>query len=188
MNLSKIGVRYAKALIELAAEKNKLETIHQDIVNVEQIIFDESTTLYEVLTNPIIKPSFKLHFIEKIFKGNVDDLTLNFLLLVIKKGREQYFDSIFRNFYNQYNELNKIKKVSITTVIRPDEQIVEKIKKLAQNFINSGYRIEITEHEDKSLIGGFLLEIDDYQFDASIKNKLQRIKSELSNTSYKIKL
>ncbi len=188
MNLSKIGVRYAKAIIELAAEKNKLETIHQDFLNVEAILFDPAVSLFAALTNPILKPSYKLHFMEKIFRGHVDDLTLNFLLLVIKKGREPYFDSIFRNFYKQYNELNRIKKIFITTVTQPDTAVVEKIKKLALHFINHDYKVNVIEQQDPSLIGGFLLEVDDYQFDASIKSKLQKIKSELSNTSYKIKL
>jgi F-type H+-transporting ATPase subunit delta len=188
MNHSKIGVRYAKALIELASEKDKLDTVYQDLLNAEQIIFDKAVGLYEVLTNPIIKPSLKLHFVEKIFSGNVDTITLDFLLLVVKKGREQYFDSIFRNFYKQYNEVNKIKRISITTVVKPDEQVVAKIKKLAQTFIDNDYKVEVTEFEDKSLIGGFLLEVDDFQFDATVKTKLQKIKSELSNSSYKIKL
>lgn len=188
MNLSKIGVRYAKALLELASDKNKLDVVYQDLKNVEQVMDDKSISLYEVLNNPILKPSFKAHLIEEIFKTNVDELTLKFLLLVIKKGRESFFDAIFRNFYKQYNELNKIREINIITAIEPDNKIVEKIKALAHKIVPEDYKIKINTEQDKEIIGGFVLEVEDYEFDATVKNKLQTIKNELLNTSYKIKL
>ncbi len=109
-------------------------------------------------------------------------------MLVIKKGRENFFDAIFRNFYAQFNTLNKIKEINIITAIHPDTNVVEKIKTLAYQIIPDNYKIKINTHQNKSIIGGFILEIEDYEFDGTIKNKLQTIKNDLLNTSYKIKL
>jgi len=188
MDLRKIGVRYAKAILELASEKQKLDIIYKDFINIEQIIFDKTSPLYKILTNSIIKSSFKKNLIENIFKNNVDELTIRFLLLIIEKGREQQLESIFLNFYKLYDEHNKIKKVVIRSVIKPDEEIINKIKNIIEKFVDKEYTIKIIEQTDETLIGGVVVEVDDYQFDASIRNKLNKIKIGLLNTSYKIKL
>jgi len=188
MNQSKIGVRYAKALLEFAREKNKVEDIYKDVVNVEAAFNDKSDKFYEILLSPVIKLSSKLEIIEKVFKNKVDDLTLNFILLVVKKGREQYFEAIFRNFYRFYYNLKKIKNITIITPVKPNEKIVADIKALAHKIIPEDYIIKLNTDINKNLIGGFLLEVEDYQFDVSVKNKLQEIKNGLLNSTYKIKL
>jgi F-type H+-transporting ATPase subunit delta len=42
--------------------------------------------------------------------------------------------------------------------------------------------VELQEAVDESIIGGFILRVDDQQLDASISSKLNRIKSELINS------
>ena len=57
MNDSKISVRYAKALFELALEKNKLVEIEADMRLIQEIsLMDEFRAL---LANPVVVPTKK---------------------------------------------------------------------------------------------------------------------------------
>ncbi len=43
-------------------------------------------------------------------------------------------------------------------------------------------KVELKENIDPEIIGGFILQIDDNYIDASIKNKLRKIKKELKGS------
>ena len=58
MNLSKISVRYAKALFSLALEKNKLEDVYADVLVVNQALKDY-VQFSQYLKSPVVKPSQK---------------------------------------------------------------------------------------------------------------------------------
>jgi F-type H+-transporting ATPase subunit delta len=56
-----------------------------------------------------------------------------------------------------------------------------KIKKQMTELISEVYstKVELEEKIDPEIIGGFILRIDDNYIDASIRNKLRKIKKEL---------
>ncbi len=188
MNHSKIGVRYAKALIETAQSQGILENVYQDVINIEPFFKNDSSILIKVLLNPIMKKHQKISLLNRLFQPHIEKLTLQFLQLILAKGREEYIKDIFRNFIFKYNEINKIKNVAIITTIEPDKEIVEKITRLIHKIVPNEYKINLNDIKNDEIIGGFILEVGDYQLDASIKGKLNQIKSNLINTSHKIKL
>jgi len=57
----------------------------------------------------------------------------------------------------------------------------EKIKKQISDFISGTFKtkVELKEVIDTDIIGGFMLRIEDKYIDASIRNKLHKIKKEL---------
>ena len=77
-----------------------------------------------------------------------------------------------------YNDFIGLRKVDMYSATKLSAGISAKIKTiLAQQ---TGKKIEINEHIQEDLIGGFVLKIDDMQYDASIKAKLGKLKHELS--------
>ena len=59
--------------------------------------------------------------------------------------------------------------------IKPAE--VSKILKQQLEGVQTG--VELEENIDSALIGGFILRVDDNYIDASVRNKLRKIKKEL---------
>ena len=56
-------------------------------------------------------------------------------------------------------------------------ETVEKMKRMVENRTRG--TVEFNTEVDKELIGGFVLEYDDYRMNASVKSKLRRILSDL---------
>jgi F-type H+-transporting ATPase subunit delta len=65
----------------------------------------------------------------------------------------------------------------LTTAVTVDEKIRKQITDLISDVFKTN--IELKENIDPEIIGGFILQIDDNYIDASIRNKLRKIKKEL---------
>ena len=187
MSIHRIASRYARSLIKLAEDQNKLVTVYDDVVSLDEIV-DSHRDLYLMLKSPIINPDKKKNIINAIFEGKVDETTLAFLNILIKKGREMYFPEIFDSFIHQYKDLNHISTVFITTASKIDEDTLEKIKsKLLLSSITQE-KVEIRTKIDSKLIGGFVIEIEDKLYDASVAHQLEELKKEFKNNDFKVKL
>jgi F-type H+-transporting ATPase subunit delta len=186
MSIHRIASRYAKSLITLAQDEKKLEIVYNDVLSLDKIV-DSNRDLYLLLKSPIINPDKKGNVINAIFSGKVDKTTLAFLNILVKKGREMYFPEIFDSFIHQYKDLNNISTVLITTASKMDDETLDKIKnKLMQSSITQE-KVEIETKVDPDLLGGFVIEIEDKLYDASVAHQLDELKREFKNNDFKVK-
>jgi F-type H+-transporting ATPase subunit delta len=133
----------------------------------------------------VIPQSKKKKIIESVFKGNVTDLTLSFLEMIVHNKREMYIPDITRRFIYDYKKHESITTVALTTVIPLDQQIKERITQLIRNTYHT--TVELEEKQNKQLIGGFIIRIDDMMMDASVSKKLRIMRKTLVTAEYKRK-
>ena len=184
MNLSKISVRYAKALFQLAEEKGLLDKISTDLKllkNASQSIIQ----FQDFLENPILPLSEKKAILHKIFKGQLNPLTLEFIDLLIKNNRLPFVENIALQYNERYKAFKGITEVSLTTVIPVDKAVQEDVFK--QIGFKANQEIDLEEKINPDIIGGFILKIEDNQIDASVKTKLNKIKKELVKNTFVVK-
>lgn len=179
MDQSRIAVRYAKALFDTAIEKNVIDQVKNDINLVAQVCADE--LMAQLIDSPVCKPSEKKKAFSSIFKTKVNQLTLDFLQMVIDNKRERYIVGMCRNFLSRYNSYANIKQAHVVTATTLDSDIVEKIRMAIAKLYNAN--VELSLAEDPSLIGGFVLRIDDEQLDASISTKLRNVKKDFTEST-----
>ena len=75
--------------------------------------------------------------------------------------------------------MNGVEVANVTTAIPMDSELEAKV--LAKIATLSDKKITIQNNVDPSIIGGFILRIGDKQYNASVSNRLQVLKRELSN-------
>ncbi|MBN1252757.1 MAG: ATP synthase F1 subunit delta [Bacteroidales bacterium] len=178
MNYSAIAVRYSKALFILADEKNVLAKVYDDMKLIHEICEAEHDFV-RLLENPVVPFYEKTKIFENIFAKKINTLSLQFLKLITKNRRENYLKHMAFEYINLYKAKLGIKTVTLTSV----ELINENLKQEIKNIIEKQYKadVELIEKTDAELIGGFVLRIDDEQYDASVVNQLERIKREFIN-------
>jgi len=182
MNQSKIAVRYAKALFELALEKDKLDAVRKDILFISQVLKDfPQYGLY--LRSPVVRPSQKLASTREVFSGNITDISLNFISLLIENKREAQLEDIIRRFFDVYREYKGIKSVTIITAVPLNSSLKDKFLTILSSIYKKG--IELQEHHDPSIIGGFVLRVEDQQYDACVASGLKKMKTVLLTESMK---
>lgn len=181
MSVHRIVTRYAKSILDLAREQNILEAVRQDFNSFRTAVDNRDFVL--MLKSPLIHADKKIAIIDAIFKGKVQAMTLQFFHIVVRKGREQLLSEIAHAFEQQYREFKHILTVKLTTATPVDPAIQDRIgRQLTEAGIVSG-EIHWETKTDPTLIGGFLLELDDKRYDASIAHKLAQLRKEVQLSS-----
>ncbi|HAH26007.1 MAG TPA: ATP synthase F1 subunit delta [Prolixibacteraceae bacterium] len=182
MDQSKINVRYAKAFFSLAKEKGLTEELHRDALLISSVCNSISDFMV-LIESPVISNSGKVKAFKSIFEGKVNPYSLRFLVLIAENNREKFIPGIFRNLEDLYRKSQGIKTAILTTAKPMDQALVEQIRKSLETEL--GGKVELSQVIDKELIGGFVLRVDDSQYDASISAQLKKIKDKLLQTELK---
>ncbi len=182
MSVSTIAARYAKALMDLAEERNALDTVVENVKMFQECV--QNRDLYLLLKSPIVKESKKIEIFKVLFDGRLDEITDGFFSIIMRKGREEYLPEIASEFMKQYKRRQKISSAKVTTAAPLSEESVDKIKKslLASNLTDESLDLEVVV--DPNILGGFIIEIEDKLYDASVAHKLEQIKKEFSGNDY----
>ena len=176
MKSTKSASRYAKALLELAIEQQKVDAIESNMTRI--LTAAKETNEFQVfLDSPIINLDKKVAVLNSLF-GEFEPLTLSFLALITKNGRERLITEIAQSYISQLKEFKGIVPISITSARKLDEATKSTI--LAKINATVTGTLEITELVDESLIGGFIVTMGDKQIDASVASQLARMKQELT--------
>lgn len=173
MNDSTINTRYAKALFKLAKEKSIISQVLEDMRTVFEI-FDTIPELSVIMENPVIKTSKKSSVLQSVFQKRVNNTSLLFLNLIVNNKREFYIKGIARYFLSLVKKDKGIKTVVLTTALQINKKQKDNIISLIKKELES--EIELTEVINEDLIGGFILRIDDNQYDSSVRSELKKIK------------
>lgn len=173
MSIATVASRYAKSLIELAKEKNLVDQVYQDMLLFKNTAA-ENRELTSILGSPIVRHEKKLNILEGLFKSKVNPVSYTIFEIVTRKNRESILEPIAQEFVKLYDLHKGIQKATIISSSALTEENRKQIVSVLEQ--SSGKTIQLTEKVDESLIGGYILRVDDKQVDASIKSQLSRLK------------
>ncbi|HZY80111.1 MAG TPA: ATP synthase F1 subunit delta [Cyclobacteriaceae bacterium] len=179
---SRVASRYVKSLLDLAVSQKSLDKVHDDMKLFSSTI-EKSRELELMLKSPVIKHDKKNAILSAVFKSKVSALTMAFIDILTKKNREPLLPEIAAEFHNAYNTYKGIGKASVTTTVPMDAKTRADFEAIVKKLSNSK-EVELQEKVDKDLIGGFILNVEDRQIDASIRNNLKKLKLKFSENPY----
>jgi F-type H+-transporting ATPase subunit delta len=182
MQNPRLAARYAKSLLDLAIEQNQLETTLMDVQLIDAICA-QSREFASMLRSPIINADKKQVIIEAVLGHRLAPLTKAFVTLLVSKGRESNLPEIGRAFVTQYKAMKNIRTVKLTTAAPISDAVKETIRAKAVASLK-GSTVEIEEKVNPELIGGFVLEMDDKLFDASIRRDLNDVRKQFLQNIY----
>ncbi|MGN0032721.1 MAG: ATP synthase F1 subunit delta [Candidatus Limimorpha sp.] len=173
--------RYAKAFLEFAINNKIADEGLADLELVTDTL-KENRELRYILSEPFVSPVRKTNIIKKIFQGRITDSSLRFIEMIIGKKRTEILTYILESYKELYLEHKNIAIVTITTAIGIDEETKQKLL----HFVKDKARgdIKVINKIDKGIIGGFIINYLDYQYDASIRTKLKNLERAFTNNLY----
>jgi F-type H+-transporting ATPase subunit delta len=176
MNDSKISVRYSRALFQSAVEKDLLDKVYQDMLFISELC--RLNEVKEVLESPTMVPSKKKAILFSVLEKSVQPLTLSLVALLVKNGREDHLPSVARVFTDESLKYRGITESTLTTAIPVTDSVRKEIKDLISSVFET--KVELKETIESEIIGGFILRVNDNYIDASVRNKLRKVKKGLS--------
>jgi len=176
MNNSKIAVRYAKALFDLAMEQNSIDAVYEDMKAVYRLC--AMPEVREIITNPVISQKKRNDIIVALAGDGSDKLTIKFIDLMFGHGRGDHLGAAARNYLDLTRRHRGIRQVTVTTAVPVSGKIREE---LADVITGTGHgTVEFIEKVDGSVMGGFIIRVDDAYIDASVRTRLNRFRKEFS--------
>ena len=157
MDTGVISRRYALALVKYVAETGRGEEVYAQVK--------------ALLSDPDAAPRPLCEDLER------------FVSLLMKNGRMPYVKLIFHSFVRLYDARNGIHVARLKTAV-DSPALQEKLRAYLSAQI--GGRVEFESEVDPSLIGGFVLEVDDSRLDASVSRQLDDIRRQFIEKNKRI--
>lgn len=178
MSDSRAAVRYAKAILDLAIDKKADVALEKDMRLVVTTI-QENTELKDVLGSPVISGDVKKSILTGVFK-NIHKLGQGLIELLVDKKRIALLSEVAAQYIRLHEEYKGERVAYVTTAIPMDKKLQEKLLKQVEKI--TGEKVTLENQVDETVLGGFVLRVGDLQYNASIANKLEKIKREFTNS------
>ena len=177
MASTRAAIRYAKAILDLANSKGVAEVVNNDMKLIASTI-NGNLELSTFIQNPTTKVEVKEKALLEIFTG-INGVTQGLFHLLFENKRFEILEVIASEYGRQFDTMNGVEVATVTTAIAMDAALEAQV--LAKIATLSDKKITIENIVDDSIIGGFILRIGDKQYNASVANRFQVLKRELSN-------
>lgn len=173
---SRAAVRYAKAVLQLAKDQKTAESVNEDMQLIANTIAD-NTDLSNMLQNPVVRSSVKKAVLNQVFK-NANTITQGLFDTLINNKRVSILEHVAVKYAQLYDEFKGTEVAQVTTAVALTKELEAKVQAKVKEL--TGKEAAIKNIIDESILGGFILRIGDIQYNASVANKLNRLKREFT--------
>jgi len=177
--MEEIARVYAQALFEAAKDKDNLDKLHDELGQVADAI-GEDRDLQVFLFSPYFSSAEKRDGIDRLISGAEPELT-NFLKLLAEKHRMPVIFRIRRRFDEMWAKEERRLAVRLTSAVELPSKVVDQLGKEIEK--QTGQTIELTSDVDENILGGLVLQVGNMVLDASVRNKLERLRKEVAKAA-----
>ncbi|HEX3028822.1 MAG TPA: F0F1 ATP synthase subunit delta [Clostridia bacterium] len=170
-----IEKRYAEALINLSVQKKEIDAFEQDFQSIVDIFNDQEDFRFFLLS-PEISTEVKKGALKEVFGGSVKPELLNFLMLVLDKGRIKFLPGIFEEFISLADKEKNVLSMTIISTSPLSEDQIKIIKDKYQKIYNAS-SVKVALEIDTGILGGIKIKIGDEVVDGSIKGRLDALRN-----------
>ena len=167
-----VAKRYAKSIFSLAKERGLLDSTFKEITMINEI-FNVNKDFINLITNPVVNFDKKKKIIEIVFSNNLESFSKSILYFIIENKRANLITQIFEEFNILYRKEKNILQIDLITAKKASESLKSSIIKK----FGKGSDVLLREKIDKSILGGILVKSENKQFDSTVINSINKIKS-----------
>lgn len=172
MSRGGVSERYVEALFSAANERGVLDEVQSDVEGlIDLLTSSEDLTAY--VTDPFILPEQKREAFTSLFQGKVQDLTLNFLLLLCEKRRERLLAEMLADYLTLIDERRGVATAEVTSATELSDGQLESLR--ARLSAYSGKDVRVVASVDSSLGAGFIARLGDQVFDGTLESMVSRL-------------
>lgn len=173
MSANAIARRYAKALVQLAADEGAVDKFHGELSTMETLI-SGNPELVSILSDPAHGIEEKLEILKEVAgKMTLSDTIRNAILLLQERNRLGFLPAIVTSYSELADELSGVLRPVVTSAFPLDDNKIAELKSALEK--STGKKVILTVEIDSTLIGGVVTKIGDKVLDGSVKTQLTRI-------------
>lgn len=170
---------YAEALFDVAKEKGKLDAVRGELSQFVDAL-DGDRDLQVFFFSPYFSSAEKVSGLKRAVSG-ADRELLNFLELLIEKGRMPEVFRIRRQLDELWKRENRRIDVTVTSAVELDPAVVEKVGEEIER--QTGQKVELASRVDGEILGGIVLQVGNMVLDASIRARLEKLRKSVAQAA-----
>jgi ATP synthase F1 delta subunit len=170
---------YAAAFFDVGKEKGKLDALRDQLAQFAEAL-DRDRDLQVFFFSPYFSSQEKIDGAKRAIVG-ADPESLNFLELLIEKGRMPEIFRIRRQFEELWKHENRRIDVTVTSAVELDPAVVSKIGEEIQR--QTGQEVELASRVDEEILGGVVLQVGNMVLDASIRSRLEKLRKSVATAA-----
>jgi F-type H+-transporting ATPase subunit delta len=180
-NEQRIAKVYAEALLAAAAKQNQTADILEEYAALLNDVFGPNPQFEVSIASSVVSRHAKAEVLKRVFGGRVSELFLNFLLVLNDHQRLDLLRGIYQAARQLYDESQGRVPVLVRSAVPlHDDQRERLLNELRQKF----HKEPVLETQvDPALLGGLVVKVGDWLYDASVRTRLDNIKKHLIENS-----
>ena len=177
MDNGKISVRYARALFQTAQDQHCEDAVYEGMTRFTHNYLLAIAQFNEVLADPIVPKKEKVKLIEMAVGDPMHDCLKQYITFLTNQKREDKMPLIAMKYMEMYRAKHNILNAQVTTATELPEETYDRIKAFIKQTFDADTEMDV--RIDPSLIGGFILDIENTRMDASVAGQLNAMKNKL---------
>ncbi len=167
-----IATRYARALFDLAESLDKAQAYLQQLNEINQVFDDEA--IERVLKSPVVGSDLKKDVLTALGRQvDVDQVLEHFLDIIAEANRVALLPMVATQLKTLIYEKTGTQEATIVTALELNQADLADIKAKLDEI--TGKNTLVTKEIDATILGGFVIRIENSVLDMSLKSKLDAI-------------
>ena len=171
-----IDLTYGTALFEAAKETGKTDVIKDEALELVKIM-DREREFCDFLKAPGISAVEKKDALRNIFHGKICDELLNFMYILIDKGRIIHFEKMVKVYLKLLDREEGLSYGTVYSVVELGEERIRELEEEASALLKENVRLK--SEIDPELIGGIRILVDGKIIDASLKKRFDDLSRQI---------
>ena len=171
-----VDLTYGNALFAAAKELNKVDLILEESETLLSIL-EREPDLRAFLYTPAVSARDKKTVLANIFEGKICDELLNFLRVLVDKGRTRHLLKIVNVYRNLTRKEEGVSYGEIFSVKPLAEERLHKFEEETGKLLN--LRVQLENKLDTGLIGGVKVHVDGKIIDVSVRGRLKDLRDNI---------
>lgn len=176
--LSGAAGRYASALYDLASEKRAADEVAAALAAFQGLL-NESADLRRLVKSPVFSAKEQVKALDAVLaKAKISGIAANFIRLVASKRRLFIISDMIAAYRRLHDSAKGLVRADVT-VAGPLKKEHEAALRQALTAVTGGKSVNLNITADPSIIGGVIVKLGSRMVDASVRTKLNSIRTRM---------
>jgi F-type H+-transporting ATPase subunit delta len=168
---------YAEALLNAAEKRGEVDAVFEQLEALVREVFRADPQFAEFLASGAVGRDKKAAVLRSVFENRAGELFLNFLMVLNHHDRLDLLGLIFDAYRDLRDQRARRIRVRVRSAVPlPDDQR----DRLRQELHDTFHLEPLLENEvDPDLLGGMVVRVGDWVYDASVRTQLDTIRNQI---------
>jgi len=169
--------QYAEAFLNAATSEGAPEAALDDLDAIQREVLKEHPKFAQLLASAQVPAADKDRILLEVFGDRISGVLLRFLRVLNRHGRLTLASAVAREARQIWDRRHKRIPVQVRSAVPLDQGQQDALRGRVAAMISATPVLQLTV--DPSLVGGLIVQVGDQVFDASVQNRLEKLRQRL---------